>query len=331
MEPMAEKTYLVSIIIPVFKVEPYLKRCLDSVICQTYRNLEILLVDDGSPDRCGIICDEYAAKDSRIIVLHQENKGVSEARNAALNIARGDYFMCVDSDDWIEEDTCETALNFALNQQADIVCFGFKVHSLSGETRIIVPGKVGVINKSEMIGQLLDVDIMNSLLNKMFSKDLFKSLRLTKGRYGEDMDIMYKIIHQSHTIYLIDTALYHYCKRKESFITQRYQAIAIKSRILIFEERLPFIKEHYPEYANKQAAQLLRELILGKEWLKGDLEYSSYRIKYHHFIKQYRYRIKDLKQFNRLIGLYYYCRPLALFYEKGRHLLYLMGFGKVLE
>ena len=112
-----KKTPLISVIVPVYKVEPYLRECLDSIVNQSYRNLEIILIDDGSPDRSGEICDEYAANDKRIVVIHQENKGVSEARNAALDIARGDYFQFVDSDDRIEKNTCETALHIAEEQR----------------------------------------------------------------------------------------------------------------------------------------------------------------------------------------------------------------------
>ena len=114
---------LISIIIPVYKVEPYLRNCLDSIVNQTNRNLEIILVDDGSPDKSGDICDAYAAADERIIVIHQNNQGVSAARNAGLDIAKGDYILFVDSDDWIEQETCEAVLDLALKNNADLVCF----------------------------------------------------------------------------------------------------------------------------------------------------------------------------------------------------------------
>lgn len=328
---MEERMPLISIIVPVYKVEPYLRECLDSIVNQTYRNLEIILVDDGSPDRSGEICDGYAAADKRITVIHQENKGVSAARNAALDIARGDYIQFVDSDDRIEKNTCETVLHIAEEQHADIVVFGFKVYFLSGETRNVGTGRCGALDKSAMMGRLIDVDIMNSLLNKLYSRELFNGIRMTKGRIYEDMDIMYKIIHRSCVIHLMDAILYHYCHREGSLTTQRYQAKAIKSRALIFKERLAFFQRYYPEYADKQAALLMRELLLGREWLKGDPEYTAFMDEYRLFFKEYHSKVKYLKRFNRLIGLYYYCRPLALLYEKGRHFLYQMGYKKVLE
>ena len=119
----------ISVIVPVYKVEPYLRKCLDSIVNQTYRNLEIILVDDGSPDNCGAICDEYAAGDGRIRVIHQENGGVSSARNAGLSAVTGEWVGWVDSDDWIEPDMYEYLLKNALEQNADIaVCSHYEVH-----------------------------------------------------------------------------------------------------------------------------------------------------------------------------------------------------------
>ena len=136
----------ISVIVPVYKVESYLGKCLDSIIGQTYHILEIILIDDGSPDRCGEICDEYAAKDPRIHVIHQQNAGLSAARNAGLDIASGDYIMFVDSDDWVEKNTCETVLMIAQQQQADIVCYGYNEVSSSGKIlKSLKMRRVGII------------------------------------------------------------------------------------------------------------------------------------------------------------------------------------------
>ena len=111
---------LVSVIVPIYKVEPYLRRCLDSIVNQTYRKLEIILIDDGSPDKSPQICDEYAAKDSRIKVIHKENGGLSDARNVGLDICKGKFFSFVDSDDWINERYIDILLNIAIETKADI-------------------------------------------------------------------------------------------------------------------------------------------------------------------------------------------------------------------
>lgn len=116
---------LISVIIPVYNVEKYIHKCVDSVLNQTYRNLEIILVDDGSPDNCPQICDEYAQRDSRVMVVHKENEGVSIARNFAMSKMQGEYLMFVDSDDWIDLDTCEIAMKNILKNSCDVVMWSY--------------------------------------------------------------------------------------------------------------------------------------------------------------------------------------------------------------
>ena len=119
----AEFKPLVSVIVPVYNVEPYLHRCIDSLVHQTLKDIEIILIDDGSTDGCGKICDEYAAADTRIRVVHQENAGLCEARNTGIDRAQADYLMFVDSDDWVQAEFCEIPLMLAKEHQADLACF----------------------------------------------------------------------------------------------------------------------------------------------------------------------------------------------------------------
>ena len=116
---------VVSVLIPVYNAEKYFSRCLDSILNQSYKNIEVILVDDGSPDKCGLICDEYAKKDSRIKVIHQKNQGVSVARNVALDNASGDYTLFIDSDDTIHPDCIADCVKTAVAHEADMVCFNF--------------------------------------------------------------------------------------------------------------------------------------------------------------------------------------------------------------
>ena len=136
---------LISIIVPIYRVEKYLNRCIDSILSQSYRNLEIILVDDGSPDNCSIICEEYAKKDKRIKVIHKKNGGLSEARNYGIEASTGDYIMFVDSDDYISKDMCKTLLINALENNADIVVCNFKE---------VYTDKVEKINKQCIKGNL---------------------------------------------------------------------------------------------------------------------------------------------------------------------------------
>lgn len=113
----------ISIIVPIYNVEKYIRQCLDSIVNQTYRNLEIILVDDGSPDACGAVCDEYAKMDGRITVIHKENAGVGAARNDGIDRATGEWLMFVDPDDWLELDCCENAIKAAQKSDCDVIYF----------------------------------------------------------------------------------------------------------------------------------------------------------------------------------------------------------------
>ena len=143
----------ISIIVPVFKVEHYLRKCIDSLLAQTMREIEIILVDDGSPDRCPEICDEYARKDQSIKVIHQQNRGISAARNAGLAAASGEYIMFVDSDDWVEPDFCRIPYETAESKGADMVIFSCIRHEgeVSGRTRT---GNSGNMTKQEAMSKL---------------------------------------------------------------------------------------------------------------------------------------------------------------------------------
>lgn len=147
-------TEKISVIVPVYNVEKYLVRCVDSIVNQTYENLEIILVDDGSPDASGSICDSFT--DPRIRVIHKENGGLSSARNAGLDIATGDYIGFIDSDDWIAPDMYETMLRMAKEAQAGIVCVGnWEVDSKTGEKKLgICPEKTEVVSGEEFTGRM---------------------------------------------------------------------------------------------------------------------------------------------------------------------------------
>ncbi len=129
-------TSLISVIVPIFNTEKYIKQCVDSIVCQTYVNLEILLVDDGSPDNCGLICDNYAKKDRRIKVIHKPNGGLSTARNVAIDVATGEYIVCIDSDDYIEFDMYEKLYQEAEESDSDIVYSGFNYIASNGQKTV---------------------------------------------------------------------------------------------------------------------------------------------------------------------------------------------------
>jgi len=238
---------LVSIIVPIYKVEPYLRRCLDSIVNQTYTNLEIILVDDGSPDGCPQICDEYAAKDKRIIVIHKENGGLSDARNAGLDICKGEYISFVDSDDWISEKYTESLLDIARKERADIIVGKFK--KIFDEKMYIERDptncrySIEVLNNRQSVEKLFGNDSIyfGIACGKLYSRTLLKNIRFPTGFLHEDDYILYKILYSSKKTIFIDFPLYFYFQRKNSIMgsAKPCSIRALRARI----ERYLFFKE----------------------------------------------------------------------------------------
>lgn len=182
---------MVSIIVPIYKVEKYLPKCIESLIKQTYRDIEIILVDDGSPDGCPQICDEYAAKDSRIIVIHQKNAGVSAARNAGLDIAKGEYIGFVDPDDWVAPKMYEKMLDAIRENQADMAICGYDYYSESGtvdEKRRYPVRETEVISQKEVMRRFSDMPptIRHVVFNKLFRNNLLLVGRFKIGLHSSE-------------------------------------------------------------------------------------------------------------------------------------------------
>ena len=218
---------LISVIVPVYKVEEYLARCVDSILGQTYRNLEILLVDDGSPDRCGEICEEYAARDTRIRVIHKENGGLSSARNAAIDVAQGEYLGFVDSDDWIEPETYEALLEMALQENVKLVCGGrYDVSSKTGEKKVgLCPPKREVISGEELCGRIFTWDNVDSAAwDKLYHRSLFRELRYPLGMICEDMPTTYRIALDAGRVRMLIRPLYNYFHRPGSITMTNFSA-----------------------------------------------------------------------------------------------------------
>lgn len=269
--------HLISVIVPVYNVEPYLRQCLDSIGSQTYSNIEILIVDDGSTDHCGEICDEYAEKDSRIIVIHQENAGLSAARNTALDIARGEYIMFVDSDDWVEPTFCEKALEMAIEHQVELVCFGFK-KIFQKEYKEIRTNYPRLLDRAEAINHIILYDepsLYNNVWNKIYHKKLFQTLRFPIGMVCEDNAITYKLIHQSLFIYISDLLLYNYNRIRNDSLTSKKNRKKPKITIDLFiirYERLLFLKKHYPQFVKNQIIELAKMAICRYGLLHENIE-----------------------------------------------------------
>lgn len=209
---------MISIIVPVYNVEPYLRQCLDSVIGQTYRDLEILLIDDGSPDRCGVICDHYAELDSRIRVFHTGNNGLSAARNLGLREATGSYIGFVDSDDWIELNMYEALVEMIERNDAELCVCGFWKESIkTTEWKL----ETAAYSGTEALRALLDGTINDAVWNKLFKKSIFEKTSFPEGKNYEDSAIMHRVFAEASKVVVVPTPLYHYRKRPQSITASR--------------------------------------------------------------------------------------------------------------
>lgn len=213
---------LISVIVPIYNVEKYLPKCVDSILCQTYPNLEVILVDDGSPDRAGEICDAYAEKDSRVRVIHKRNGGLSSARNAGIDIAQGDYLSFVDSDDWIEPDTYETMLTAMERYGVSLVCAGrYDVDDATGSRTVgLCPEKDELVTGKELVRRIFRWDHLDSAAwDKLYARELFREIRYPIGRIVEDVPTTYRIVLKAGKAALLAKPVYNYLHRENSITT----------------------------------------------------------------------------------------------------------------
>ena len=240
---------LVSVIIPVYKVEKYLERCVESVQKQTFQNLEIILVDDGSPDLCGAMCDEMAKTDPRIKVIHKNNGGLSDARNVGIEMASGNYIVFVDSDDWVEPEMFEALISLAKKYNTQIAMCGYKVDT---EKRFIdEKGQEGVYHTFDALEHIIKLGEFNGYLwNKLFDASLFRGLRFESNiSYCEDLLICVQCFMHVDTISFSTYPYYHYCPNENS-LTKKLT----KATLTAFQAREKIISLLPPELSSIEKA-----------------------------------------------------------------------------
>ena len=260
---------MISVIVPSYNVAPYLQRCVDSLIGQTYSDLEIILVDDGSTDETGILCDRIAEGDSRIKVIHKENGGLSDARNAGIDIATGEFYSFIDGDDFIEPDTFEVMMEVMNDPQVSMVAGGLIVTDVQGNTRISMSPERQYLTKEEAFMDLLGGNnyIAQSSCNKLFRSSLFEKIRYKKGIVNEDMEILPRLLDVSNCVVLLNKAIYHYIKKPGSITTagysmERYRAIEIERDIyLMCRDKYPRLAPYASYYELKSLYEMLQNLV----------------------------------------------------------------------
>lgn len=240
---------LISVIIPVFNVEMFLARCIDSVIRQTYTRLEIILVDDGSTDNSGKICDEYRLRDNRIVVIHKDNGGLSSARNTGLDVSHGKYIGFVDGDDYISSEMYERLLEGLIQYNGNYSTGGIRELYLSGSE--LIHGCHGkgtiILDKEEaFIDYYVNLKYnRSSVCCKLFKRELIDSVRFTEGIHGEDADIMYRVIDRVDKVVCINEPIYYYIHRENSITTSGISDHSF-DMIKTSDRMLAFFRERYP-------------------------------------------------------------------------------------
>ncbi len=235
----------ISVIVPVYKAEPHLDRCVQSILAQTMQDFELILIDDGSPDRCGEMCDAYAKQDSRIRVIHQANAGQAAARNRALDIAQGQYFGFVDSDDFVHPQAFQILLENAKKHHAQISVSGYQAVTgiVSHPTLRDIPS-CSWSGKEFLRHCLLDsIDKKPWVLwDKIFHRDCFRTLRFPEGRIYEDNAVVYRAIYEADRIADCDAKLYYYFFNESSTVNQSFKLKHL-DWLKVPEEMIPYFED----------------------------------------------------------------------------------------
>lgn len=253
---------LVSIIVPVYNVDKYLERCLDSICNQTYNCIELILIDDGSTDASGKICDTYMEKDTRIKVIHKKNGGLSDARNTGIDIAAGKYLTFVDSDDWIRNDYIEILVTLLEKYQADIsacsyimVNENFTANMNQGrenkETTVLEWSEVQALHY-----MLLNKNIDTSACAKMYRSSLFKKIRFPYGKLYEDLSTIYEVMSLSNKVVYVASGMYFYFQRLGSIQNSCFSEKKLDELEAVMRCR-KFIQKYYPELKEEADCRMI--------------------------------------------------------------------------
>lgn len=250
-------TNLISVIIPVYNVAAFLNRCLQSVINQSYGNIEIILVDDGSTDGSGDVCDEYSKLDDRVKVIHTENRGLSAARNRGILESKGEWICFLDSDDWYEKSFCSKLIDFARLNDCDIVCCG--IYTAYDEKNKLVRTHYSDSIFDNMNAQraLARYELMDYAWDKLYRKDLWQDVIYPEGFYVEDMGTTYKIFAKARRVGTVGDILYNYFHNANSISKTRSTKLK-EDAFLMYRSRFEYYSKLYPDISASQEVELIR-------------------------------------------------------------------------
>lgn len=248
---------LISVIIPIYNVEKYLARCVDSIVNQTYKNLEIILVDDGSPDLCPQMCDDYAEKDSRIKVVHKKNGGLSDARNAGMAVATGEYISFIDSDDYVSDDFIECLLDVMNKENSDIAeCSVVKFYEDNRFDEISDDLSVKTYDTQDAMSALIAENPLHQhVWNKLYKTELVKDIPYAVGKLNEDEFWTYRVFGRANKVARLNKTMYYYFQRSSSIMgvgynIRRLDALEGKAN------RQKYIENNFPELSTQAKIDL---------------------------------------------------------------------------
>lgn len=294
---------LISVIVPVFKVEAYLDRCVQSIVDQTYKNLEIILVDDGSPDDCPAMCDAWAEKDSRIRVIHKENGGLSDARNAGMAVATGEYIAFVDSDDWVAQEMLQRLYEAMLRDDSDIAaCTAQMIWEDNTPSQFLTVQMNSVLDRQEAQKALLEESLLKQpVWYKLYRREIIMSIPFEVGKYHEDVYWSYQAIGNANCVSLIDYIGYYYFQRSGSIMGEGY-SIRRLDAMEAYERRYHYLAERFPELEQEARLSIVGNCIYhGQMALKYlPREEKRQAMRYLHEVKD-RYPIKRVEYANEKI------------------------------
>ena len=320
----------ISVIVPIYNVEKYLRRCVDSILNQTYKNLEVILVDDGSPDACPAICDEYAKKDSRIKVIHKQNGGLPDARNAGMAVATGDYYAFVDSDDYIDTSMYEKLLNKIKEGDSDVcLCRFFEEEETTGERKLVYEKNLTTFDNKTIFYYLLQVgktnnngrieteNIMGCVWRCLYSKKTIIPFH-AELKFGEDLIFSVEFYKQNPKICIVDEPLYFYLQRQTSLV-HNFSEEKFKRRIFMSEMLIRIIEGYVSDdelcgHKFHIYASFVNELLKNgqkkdlKKWLNNDFLQSLYSKKAYKLAKRrcplFHYKVAYFFIYHKWYGLY---------------------------
>ena len=309
---------LISVIVPVYKVEQYLDRCVESIVNQTYKNLEIILVDDGSPDNCPQMCDTWSEKDNRIKVIHKPNGGLSDARNAGMAVADGELIGFVDSDDYISADMYQSLYEDMVKNESDMsVCGVEMVWEEDGNTRALTCDGEFVLNNVEAMRAVLEESfIKQPVWYKLYKAEQIKNIVFPVGKYHEDAFWTYKAVAKANKVSVFDKKCYFYVQRGGSIMGNDYSAKRLDG-IEASERRCEFLNENYPNLVDIAQVNFIGTCMYhSQQLLKWKIEgYREHFEELHHKAKrigeQWKSRDDSFEKQKMWLSLYLKCPKLT--------------------